>query len=248
MRYFIQLSYKGTNYCGWQIQPNAPSVQKEINKCLSVLLGKEINSVGAGRTDTGVHAKEMFAHFDTDKEIEQESVMHRLNKFLPKDIVIHRLYQVNNDAHARFDAIHRTYEYIISKGKNAFLQDSSWLCYAPLDIALMNKASKMMFDYVDFSSFAKIHTDVKTHICKLMVAEWTEDETTYKFTVRADRFLRNMVRAMVGTLVDIGKGKMSPEEIKKILEQMDRGVASASAPAEGLFLIEVAYPNTIMHV
>lgn len=247
-RYFIHLAYQGSNYHGWQIQPNAPSVQESINQCLSTLLGEEIHVVGAGRTDTGVHAREMFAHFETAKELDLANFAFRMNKFLNWDIQIYGIYPVKEDAHTRFDATHRTYEYIIAKGKNPFLKGLAWQCYLPLDIEAMNEACKVLYEFKDFSSFAKLHTDVKTHICDLMFAEWIEHSDTYIFTVKADRFLRNMVRAMVGTLVEVGKGKMSIEEFRAVLQAEDRGKAGASAPAEGLYLIEVGYPKDIVDV
>ena len=248
MRYFIHLAYLGTNYHGWQIQPNASSVQETLNHCLSTLFGQEIYIVGAGRTDTGVHAKEMFAHFDLPEAHQKDNIVHRINKFLPKDIVVYGLYEVGEEAHTRFDATHRTYEYVITKGKNPFLEGLAWQSYTELDIHAMNEACQVLFEFDDFSSFAKMHTDVKTHICKMLLAEWREESDKYIFTVRADRFLRNMVRAMVGTLVEVGKGKMSIDEFRAILAAEDRGKAGASAPAKGLFLIEVGYPKEIIDV
>ncbi len=247
-RYFLHLGYHGANYHGWQIQPNAPSVQETINQCLTTLLGEQIYVVGAGRTDTGVHAREMFAHFDISKPVLIKEFAHRMNKFLPPDIVIYGLYLVDSETHARFDASFRTYEYLISKGKNPFLRGLAWQSYTRLDVAKMNQACGLLFEFEDFSSFAKIHTDVKTHICKILLAEWQEAADRYIFTVRADRFLRNMVRAMVGTLVEVGKGKITLNDFREILRAEDRSKAAASAPAEGLYLTEVVYPKNVIDV
>lgn len=241
MRYFIEFSYNGKNYFGYQIQPREISVQQELEKALSTLLRQEIKTTGAGRTDTGVHAKKMFAHFDTESAPDQ-NLVYKLNSFLPDDIAVKRIFEVKNDFHARFDAAYRTYEYYISSEKNPFTQDSSWQMWRrKLDIDLMNEACKILFEYEDFTSFAKLHTDNKTNNCKIYKAFWEQNGAELKFTISADRFLRNMVRAVVGTMVEIGNGKIKPEELRKIIEKKDRNSAGTSAPAQGLFLVDVGY-------
>jgi tRNA pseudouridine38-40 synthase len=244
LRYFIELAYNGKEFFGWQKQPKQISVQEVIEKALSTLLRTPIAITGAGRTDTGVHAKKMFAHFDFDGELNSDLV-HRMNAFLPKDIVIYQIYSVSPEAHARFDATERTYHYFVQMGKDAFNFDSSWQVRFDLDIDKMNQAAQNLVGTKDFSSFAKIHTDVKTHICTVKFAEWIRCGNELRFTITADRFLRNMVRAIVGTLVDVGKGKISLEDFNKIIEQKDRSFASGSAPAQGLYLVDVVYPETI---
>lgn len=241
MRYFIEFSYFGKNYFGYQIQPNEISVQQELEKALSTLLRAEIKITGAGRTDTGVHAKKMFAHFDT-QIIPDENLPHRLNSFLPADIAVKRIFKVEDDFHARFAATYRTYEYLISLEKNPFTQDSSWqLWKRKLQVDRMNEACKILFEYEDFTSFSKLHTDNKTNNCKIYKAQWELNGTELKFTISADRFLRNMVRAIVGTMVEIGAGKMEPEDLRKIIEDKNRSSAGTSAPAQGLFLVDVGY-------
>lgn len=241
MRYFIEFSYNGKNYFGYQIQPREISVQQELEKALSTLLRQEIKTTGAGRTDTGVHAKKMFAHFDTESAPDH-NLVYKLNSFLPDDIAVKRIFEVKDDFHARFDAAYRTYEYYISSEKNPFAQDSSWQMWRrKLDIDLMNEACKILFEYEDFTSFAKLHTDNKTNNCKIYKAFWEQNGAELKFTISADRFLRNMVRAVVGTMVEIGNGKIKPEELRKIIEKKDRNSAGTSAPAQGLFLVDVGY-------
>lgn len=241
MRYFIRFSYKGTNYHGWQYQPNASSVQETLTKALSVVLNSEFEIMGAGRTDTGVHAKEMFAHFDFEKEIEIPTLIHKLNSFLPKDIAVSDLIPVHDDAHARFDAVKRTYEYHINTIKNVFSEELSWYYHQKLDVGLMNEAAKILLEYTDFQCFSKVHTDVNTFNCKITEAYWKEEKDRIVFTISADRFLRNMVRAIVGTLVYIGLGKITLEDFKGIIESKDRGKAGFSVPAHGLYLTEVQY-------
>lgn len=245
-RYFMRLAYVGTAYKGWQEQPDAPSVQACISDCLSTLIGKQTPVVGAGRTDAGVHAKEMILHFDAEHL--PEKLIYRLNRFLPRDIQVYDVWEVPAEAHARFDATARQYQYIVAKGKQIFWEGRAWQLYQPLDIQAMNAAESILLGKQDFSSFAKIHTDVKTHICTLEKAVWTEYEDHYCFEVHADRFLRNMVRAMVGTLVQVGTGNLALNEFKAILEAKDRGAAAASAPAEGLYLTRVIYPEHLKHV
>lgn len=242
MRYFIKLAYKGTNYFGWQYQPDAISVQETLNKALSTLLKTNIDILGAGRTDSGVHAKEMFAHFDYETEIDTQKIVHKLNSFLPKDIAIFDLIKVHNDAHARFDATKRTYEYHIHTKKNAFESDDSWYYSLPLDVEKMNEACKILFEYIDFECFSKTHTDVNTFNCKIFEANWKQNEDKLVFTIAADRFLRNMVRAIVGTMINIGSGKVSLNDFRKIIESKNRSKAGFSVPAHGLYLTKIEYP------
>lgn len=242
LRYFIEFAYNGKNYHGWQQQPNAPSVQETLGKAISVLLRSTVEITGAGRTDTGVHAKQMFAHFDTDISFEADILKNKLNSYLPKDIAIIKIHTVDDDAHARFDAVKRTYEYHITNVKDVFEEPLSWYCHHNLDVEKMNQAAKILFEFEDFQCFSKVNTDVKTFLCKIMEANWTKTENKLVFTVAADRFLRNMVRAIVGTLVNVGMGKLSLEDFRKIIESKNRNEAGASAPAHGLFLTKVEYP------
>lgn len=242
MRYFIKLAYKGTNYFGWQYQPDAISVQETLNKALSTLLKTNIDILGAGRTDSGVHAKEMFAHFDYETEIDTQKIVYKLNSFLPKDIAIFDLIKVHDDAHARFDATKRTYEYHIHTKKNAFESDDSWYYSLPLDVEKMNEACKILFEYTDFECFSKTHTDVNTFNCKIFEANWKQNEDKLVFTIAADRFLRNMVRAIVGTMINIGSGKVSLNDFRKIIESKNRSKAGFSVPAHGLYLTKIEYP------
>jgi len=241
LRYFIEFAYKGTRYHGWQYQPNAISVQETLNKALSVLFKKEIDVVGAGRTDAGVHAKQMFAHFDLEESIDIPFYVHKLNSFLPKDIAILNIHSVHDDAHARFDAAKRTYEYHIHTQKNAFDCDDSWFYQNKLNVDLMNQACKILFDHIDFECFSKTHTDVNTFNCKIYEAFWQQNNDKLVFTISADRFLRNMVRAIVGTMVNIGLEKVSLDDFTKIIESKDRSQAGFSVPAHGLYLTKVVY-------
>lgn len=241
MRYFLEFAYKGTNYHGWQYQPNAISVQETLNKALTTILKKEINLVGAGRTDTGVHAKQMFAHFDYDLQIDIQHLIHKLNSFLPKDIAILNIHEVTNDAHARFDAIKRTYQYRIHTIKDAFESNDSLYCSNNLNIDLMNQACKILFDFTDFECFSKVNTDVNTFNCKIHEANWKQIDNKLLFTISADRFLRNMVRAIVGTMINIGLEKVSLPQFIKIIESKDRNKAGFSVPAHGLYLTKVEY-------
>ncbi len=247
MRYFIYLSYDGAAYHGWQIQPNGASVQETIQKALTTLLRQPIEIVGAGRTDAGVNARSMAAHFDTPngEPIEDTTLLvNKLNRILPQDIAIQRIIRVKDDAHARFDATARTYKYYIATAKSPFNRHYSYRFPQPLDFALMNEAAKHLFDYTDFTSFSKLHTDTKTNNCKIMFAEWSQlSETEWVFTVKADRFLRNMVRAIVGTLLDVGRGKLSIEGFCKTIEKKDRCSAGSSVPGNALFLEAVDYDN-----
>ncbi len=246
MRYCIEFSYLGKNYFGYQIQPREITVQQELETALSTILRETIKTTGAGRTDTGVHAKKMFAHFDTEK-ILGDNLAHQLNSFLPPDIAVKRIFSVAADFHARFDATFRTYEYFISLEKNPFTQDSAWSIWKrKLDVEKMNEACKILFEYEDFTSFAKLHADNKTNICKIYKAGWEQKGSELKFTISADRFLRNMVRAIVGTMVEIGNGKIQPDDLHTIIESRNRNVAGTSAPAQGLFLVDVGYESLEM--
>ena len=246
-RYFIKLDYNGSAFHGWQIQPNAVTVQEWINKALSNLLKEDIAVVGCGRTDTGVHARNFYAHFDSNNaQLQQNSdFIFKLNRFLPKEIVIHNIKKMDNDAHCRFDAISRTYKYYINKSKNPFYYMYAAYNYGELDINAMNRAAKKLFDYTDFTSFSKVDTDVKTNNCKVMEAKWHEAENQLVFTIKADRFLRNMVRAIVGTLLDVGKGKLTIDGFCNIIELKDRSKAGTSASAKALFLDDVGYPYLV---
>lgn len=245
MRYFLEFSYNGKNYHGWQIQPNGITVQEMLEKALSTLLRKEIKVIGAGRTDTGVHAKQMYAHFDVDESLDVLVLQKKLNSFLPADIAVHDLFLVDDEAHTRFDAIERTYEYWITARKNPFLTDAAYYLKYDLDVEAMNDAAKLLFEFKDFQCFSKSNTDVKTYFCDVKEAYWKYDGEKLVFTVTADRFLRNMVRAIVGTLLDVGKGKISKDDVKKIIESKNRSKAGVSVPAHGLYLVKVKYPSSI---
>lgn len=241
MRYFIKLAYNGTHYHGWQIQPNAASVQETLNKAFSVILNSEINLMGAGRTDTGVHAKEMYAHFDLEKPFDISNTIHKLNSFLPKDIVIYDIFPVADDAHTRFDATQRTYEYHINTLKDAFLQQQSWYFHQKLDLDLMNQAAKLLFNYTDFQCFSKVNTDVNTFDCTIFEANWNQENGKLIFTISANRFLRNMVRSIVGTLINIGLHKITLNDFELIIKSKSRDKAGFSVPAHGLYLTKIEY-------
>jgi tRNA pseudouridine38-40 synthase len=243
MRYLLELSYKGTHYHGWQKQVNVHSVQQEIEEKLSLLLRGETEIVGCGRTDTGVHARQYFAHVDADKDISDKLFIQKLNKVLPHDIAIHAIQQINEDFHARFDADYRTYEYWIVQRPDPFLTEMAWFLYGGLNIQAMNEAADILLSHKDFECFSKVHTDVKTFLCDVTVAKWELKDGKLVFTIRANRFLRNMVRAIVGTLIEIGRNKLTLSDFKKILESKNRSEAGQSVPAHGLFLTEVHYPK-----
>ena len=247
-RYFIYIAYNGKNYCGWQIQPNGVTVQEVIEKNLSILRRENISITGAGRTDSGVHARLMVAHFDSSEISDLSGLAEKLNRILPKDIAVYKIVPVKPDAHARFDAISRTYQYYITTEKNPFQHELSYKITYPLNFKLMNKACETLFEYTDFTSFSKLHTDVKTNNCKIIKAEWTQEKDVWIFTIQADRFLRNMVRAIVGTLIEVGRGKITIEEFGKIIESKDRGKAGTSAPGNALFLTEIEYPDCLFDV
>ena len=246
-RYFIELSYKGTHYHGWQYQPNAISVQELVTRAFSTILKENIEITGAGRTDTGVHASFFTAHFDSEKANlhKDKKFIFKLNSFLPKDIAILKINKVSNQAHARFDATSRTYNYFIHQQKDPFLIESSYFFPHKLNLELMNEACELLYDFTDFTSFSKLHTDVKTNNCKISQALWTRNDYKITFTITADRFLRNMVRAIVGTLMDVGKNKITLNDFIEIVESKDRSQAGVSAPAHGLYLSAIEYPAEI---
>lgn len=216
-------------------------MQETLTKAVSVVLNTDINLMGAGRTDTGVHATEMFAHFDFEMQLESQNLIHKLNSFLPKDIVVYDIIPVHNEAHARFDATKRTYEYHINTFKNAFLQDLSWYFHQKLDIDLMNQASKLLFNHIDFQCFSKVNTDVNTFDCTIFEAYWRQEKNKLVFTISANRFLRNMVRAIVGTLVNVGLQKITLEDFNEIIKSKNRDKAGFSVPAQGLYLTKIDY-------
>ena len=242
-RYFIYLAYNGTRFVGWQRQPNGSSVQQCLEESLAMILQAPISVVGAGRTDAGVHARQMTAHFDVEDDIDDVlSLTEKLNRILPKDIAVYRIAPVNPDAHARFDALSRTYRYYVTDRKNPF--DYEWVCCMSLqriNFDWMNEACKILMEYNDFTSFSKLHTDVKTNDCRIFEAGWSLEGDRWVFTIKADRFLRDMVRAIVGSLFDVGRGKITLSDFRAMIEAKDRCRAGMSAPAEGLALIEVAY-------
>jgi len=241
LRHFIELSYQGKNYHGWQIQPDVITVQEKLNKAVSTIFQLNIEVVGAGRTDTGVHASQMFAHFDLDKELKGD-IPHKLNSVLPPDIVVHNVFTVVDEKHARFDAISRSYEYKVWLGRNPFLLDFSWQIHSQnLNIDLMNEAASLLLEYTDFQTFSKVKTDVYTYNCDVTEAIWKQNGKELTFYISANRFLRNMVRAIVGTLVDVGLGKITKDEFRQIIESKSRSNAGLSVPAKGLFLTKIKY-------
>lgn len=265
MRYFITFSYDGTAYHGWQIQPNGISVQEVLQKALSTLLRQDIEVVGAGRTDAGVHAKMMVAHFDVNSQFiihnsqlglregnsqsqvadsELAQLVYKLNKILPRDIAVQKVERVSDEMHARFSATRRTYHYFIHTRKDPFLRHYSWQVYGSLDFAKMNEAAKVLMEYTDFTSFSKVNTDTKTNLCTVTEAHWDELEPgVWRFTVSANRFLRNMVRAIVGTLVEVGRGKLTLDGFRKVIEQKNRCSAGESVPGNALFLVDIEYSS-----
>ena len=248
MRYFVYLAFDGSNYHGWQIQPHDVSVQQTLQEALSTFLRFQVEVVGAGRTDAGVHARLMVAHFDAPIPLDTVDVAAKLNRLLPPDISVYKVCQVVPEAHARFDAISRTYRYYITRCKNPFLRQYAWRVGYDLDFDLMNQAAECLAFYTDFTSFSKLHTDVKTNNCRIMHARWTPgDNDTWVFTIQADRFLRNMVRAIVGTLVEVGRGALSIEGFRKVIECRNRQNAGNSVPAHGLFLEHIDYPEHIFN-
>lgn len=245
-RWFIYISFKGTSYHGWQVQPNSITVQEILDYALSTILNENICTVGAGRTDAGVHAPFFCAHFDSiSADPEKTNIVFRLNTFLPKDISVSGIYKVLPEAHARFSAISRTYKYYITRVKDPFLEDLSWFVLGKIDINLMNRACGILLKHKDFTSFSRLHSDTKTNLCTIYSAMWEEIDNTLVFTIKADRFLRNMVRAIAGTMIGAGSGKINLEEFEDIIESGDRCRAGRSAPARGLFLVDIEYPPEI---
>ena len=248
-RYFIYISFKGTSYHGWQVQPNSLTIQKIMDRALTLILGENISTIGAGRTDAGVHARIFCAHFDSARSSldADKNLIFRLNRFLPHDIAVTSVRRVRPDSNARFSAISRTYKYYISLEKDPFSFDSSWYLYGEPDVESMNRASELLRGYSDFTSFAKLHSDNKTGTCRIFSARWEADGNFLVFTIKADRFLRNMVRAIVGTMIELGRRRISIEEFERIVASRDRAAAGTSAPARGLFLCDIEYPAEIFN-
>lgn len=251
MRYFLHLAYNGSAFFGWQIQPGRPTVQETLESCLSLLLHEErVAITGCGRTDTGVHASSYYAHFDIEKAFspdECRQLVHKLNNFLPKEIVIFNLFEVSPDLHARFDAESRTYQYHVCTRKDPFKLQFSYHCHRAINVEKMNEAAALLLQNEDFTSFSKVHTQVNNFICHVTEAHWDRIDDELVFTVTANRFLRNMVRALVGTLLEVGFGKLTVQDFQEIINQKDRCAAKTSVPANALFLTEVRYPR-IMNV
>ena len=246
MRYFIYLEFDGSAYSGWQIQPHSPSVQQTLERSLALFLRQEVGITGAGRTDAGVHASEMVAHFDLNEPQDCAWMQNKLNGILPADIAVHRIVPVKADAHARFDAVSRTYKYYVTLSKSAFHRNYSWFLPNEPDFEMMNRAAEILMKTVDFTSFSKLHTDTKTNDCRVTEAKWEKlPDGRRVFTITADRFLRNMVRAIVGTLMEVGRGKLTIDGFQRIVESRDRCSAGDSAPAQGLFLHKIVYPDNL---
>lgn len=244
MRYFLHLAYNGGPFNGWQIQPNAPSVQEVLEKAFSIFCKEPVNIVGCGRTDAGVHALNFYAHFDTEQVFATEHLEHilrKVNAFLDENVAVYRIFPVSDDLHARFSAISRTYQYHLSTVKQPFRQEFSHRVFCDLDTDLMNEAAAKLFDYTDFTSFSKLHTQTATNDCRIMQARWDRVGDELVFTIQANRFLRNMVRAITGTLVDVGRGKLAIGQFCDIIERKDRCAAGTSMPAKALFLTDVEY-------
>ena len=245
MRYFIEIAYHGTNYCGWQKQPNALTVQEVLEATMGTFFRTDVQVVAAGRTDAGVHAKQLILHSDLDELVDVDDTIFKLNSFLPVDISIQSIVKVQLDAHARFHAIAREYEYVVSLRKDPFRQNLAFQTNYLPDVEKMNEAAAVLLNYQDFQCFSRSKTDVKTYLCAIRKATWTQHKDLLTFTIEADRFLRNMVRAIVGTLLDIGYGRTTLEQLHEIIQSKDRSKAGASAPAHGLYLTKVAYPEKI---
>ncbi len=245
MRYFLAFSYFGASYHGWQRQPNAHTVQQVLEEVLTDLLQETVTLVGAGRTDAGVHARQMFAHFDFGPIEDLGFLIYRMNAYLPNDIAVSNIFKVRDDAHARFDALERTYEYWVVQEKNPFYKDTAHFIKHPLDMDIMNQGASVLLAHTDFECFSKSNTDVRTYLCQIKSAKWEFDGEKLIFEITADRFLRNMVRAIVGTLLDLGLGKSTLEDLEAILLSRDRRHAGASVPAKGLYLTKVLYPRNI---
>lgn len=248
IRYFIRLSYDGTGFHGWQRQPNGITVQQTLEEAMSLVLRTPITLTGAGRTDTGVHAAVFYAHCDLEFGTDQptlDRLVHKLNSFIGPGIAIDRIFPVNPNAHARFSAVSRTYRYTISRAKDPFIRNYSWFVFGNLDVDMMNQGARILMQYDDFTSFSKVDTDTKTNICRVSQARWESEGKTLLFTITADRFLRNMVRSVVGTLLDIGKQRITTSDLVRIIERKDRRAAGESAPARGLMLTGIEYPDWV---
>lgn len=241
MRYFIEFAYNGKEFHGFQVQPDVISVQETLDKALSLLFKQPIQIVGAGRTDSGVHAKQMYAHFDCDLEIDSDYWVSKFNSYLDKNIVVYRFIPVHDDAHTRFDATSRTYEYYIHTFKDVFQNEGSWYYFNKLNVDLMNEACKILFEFEDFECFSKTNTDVNTFLCDISEAHWEVNGNQLIFTITANRFLRNMVRAIVGTLINVGIGKITLDDFRAIIESKNRQKAGFSVPAHGLYLVKIKY-------
>jgi len=246
MRYFLEVAYDGTNYHGWQAQPNALAVQALLNDCLSKVLRQPISTTGSGRTDTGVHASQQFVHFDVVQILDPQQVVFRLNRILPADISARNLYLVPDEAHARFDAIARTYHYHINLVRNPFKRYYAWYQSRSLDVEKMNEAAAILLMYEDFTTFSKVKGDTNHYRCTIYEAVWRQQSGELIFAVRANRFLRGMVRLVVGTLVDVGRRKLTVAQFEQIIASQNRSKASGAAPAEGLFLAKVEYPEGLL--
>lgn len=243
MRYFFELSYHGTSFCGWQRQANAMTVQEALENALALLTKRTVKLVGSGRTDTGVHAVQQFAHWDTEPLEDPDALVFKLNKFLPPTIAVYRMFPVAHDTHARFSATSRKYEYRITRWKSPFLTNLAYLYDLPLDLAAMNEAAVRLVRHDDFQSFSRVKTEVNHFYCRIIEAHWEDRGDLLVFHVRADRFLRGMVRALVGTLLDVGLGKTSLNDLEAIIQARDRSRAGRAVPPQGLFLVEVTYPE-----
>lgn len=250
MRYFLHLAYNGSKYFGWQIQPKQPSVQECMEHVLSTLFHEKIQVTGAGRTDTGVHASDFYAHIDTEIPLMNDKLqwLYRINSFLPEDIAVYDFFPVPPEAHARFDAIARTYRYFVSCQKNPFALDKAYRIYFQPDIEAMNHCAEILKEYRDFTSFSKVHTQTKTNNCEITHAHWQWEGDLLVFEITANRFLRNMVRAIVGTLIEVGRGKLDESGFRRLIEAKDRCKAGTSVPAQALFLTQVDYPENIFSI
>ncbi len=245
MRYFFEISYNGANYHGWQSQSNAIGIQQKVEETLTQLFREKISIVGSGRTDTGVHCKQQFFHADIDKEFDSDNLIIRLNSFLPKDIAIRSIKKVKPDASARYEAFERTYEYHITRTKDPLREGLSFYFYKPIDLPTLRQAATLLIGKHDFECFSKVKTDVNHFICDVKQAEWNQKGDLLVFTITANRFLRGMVRAIIGTLLDTATRKMTIEEFRSVLKSKDRKKAGMNAPPEGLFLMSVKYPKSI---
>jgi tRNA pseudouridine38-40 synthase len=245
MRFLFQISYLGTNYHGWQSQNNATGVQEIVEKILSTILREDVAIVGSGRTDTGVHCAKQFFHADIEKPFDKDKLIIQLNSYLPKDIAIHRIHQIKPNASARYDAFERTYQYHITQIKDPLRTGLSYYCFKSLDVSTMNKAASLLLGTHDFECFSKVKTDVNHFLCDIKTAKWNQKKELLVFTITANRFLRGMVRAVVGTLLDVGAGKISMKEFQEIIKSKDRKKAGMNVPPDGLFLTDVKYSKSI---